>query len=281
MKFSLASDVHLVFGHLDLTNEEGSDVLVLAGDIFVANEFKTETKKSNMYRRFIEDVTGRYGHVVYIMGNHEHYHGDFAKTADVLRNEFKYFNNLKFLDNTFADICDVRFIGGTLWTDLNKGDPLTIEHIKRSMNDYQLVENSNNPVSYRVPYETGVSFKTRSSKFNPIDGAEEHKKCLATISEVMDAYQDDKKIVVVTHHLPTFESVPHEYRREYHGNGAYVSDLSNFILDRPRIKYWIHGHTHDPCDYMVGDNTRVICNPRGYIGYETIAKTFKIKQYEV
>lgn len=280
MKFSLASDVHLEFGYLDLTNEEGSDVLVLAGDIFVAHDFKIKTKKADIYRRFIEEVTGRYGHVVYIMGNHEHYHGDYAKTADVIREEFKYFNNLKFLDNTFADICDVRFIGGTLWTDLNKGDPLTIEQVKRTMNEYHLVENSNNQVSYRVPYETGVSFKSRSSRFNPIDGFEDHKKCLATISEVMNAYQDDKKVVVVTHHLPTFESVPHEYRREYHGNGAYASDLSDFILDRPRIKYWIHGHTHDACDYMIGD-TRVICNPRGYIGYERVANNFKIKQYEV
>lgn len=281
MKFSLASDIHLEFGYLDLTNEEGSDVLVLAGDIFVANDFRLKTKKADTYRRFIEEVTGRYGHVVYIMGNHEHYHGDYAKTADIIRGEFKYFNNLKFLDNTFVDICDVRFIGGTLWTDLNKGDPLTIEQVKRTMNDYQLVENSNNEVSYRVMNEGSVSFKKRSAMFQPLDTLEEHKKCLATISEVMDAYQDDKKVVVVTHHLPTFESVPHEYRREYHGNGAYVSDLSNFILDRPRIKYWIHGHTHDSCDYMVGDNTRVICNPRGYIGYETIAKNFKIKQFEV
>jgi Icc-related predicted phosphoesterase len=281
MKFSLASDVHLECGYLDLTNEEGSDVLVLAGDIFVANEFRIKTGNGHTYRRFIEEVTGRYGHVVYIMGNHEHYHGDYAKTADIIRDEFKYFNNLKFLDNTFVDICDVRFIGGTLWTDLNKNDPLTIQQIQRSMNDYRLVENSGNPVSYRVTNTDGqVSFKTRPSRLHPNDCAEEHKKCLATISEILNSYQDDKKVVVVTHHLPTLESVPHEYRRDYHGNGAFASDLSNFILDRPRIKYWIHGHTHDPCDYMVGD-TRVVCNPRGYIGYETIARNFKIKQYEV
>jgi predicted phosphodiesterase len=28
-------------------------------------------------------------------------------------------------------------------------------------------------------------------------------------------------------------------------------------------KLIVHGHTHDPCDYMIGE-TRVICNPRGY-----------------
>jgi hypothetical protein len=34
-------------------------------------------------------------------------------------------------------------------------------------------------------------------------------------------------------------------------NGAYCSDLSNFILDHPQIKYWIHGHLNDAEDYMI------------------------------
>ena len=50
-------------------------------------------------------------------------------------------------------------------------------------------------------------------------------------------------------------------------NGAYSSDLSEFIMDHPQIKLWTHGHTHDKFDYLVG-NTRVVCNPRGYVGYE-------------
>lgn len=30
---------------------------------------------------------------------------------------------------------------------------------------------------------------------------------------------------------------------------------------------WVHGHTHDSFDYMIG-STRVLCNPRGYIPEE-------------
>jgi hypothetical protein len=48
-------------------------------------------------------------------------------------------------------------------------------------------------------------------------------------------------------------------------NGGYASNLSEFILDHPRIKAWTHGHMHQQFDYMVGD-TRVVCNPRGYPG---------------
>ena len=57
--------------------------------------------------------------------------------------------------------------------------------------------------------------------------------------------------------------------------------MTNLIMDNDKkIKYWIHGHTHDACDYMIGD-TRVLCNPRGYIGHERDASFFKLKYYEV
>jgi len=51
-------------------------------------------------------------------------------------------------------------------------------------------------------------------------------------------------------------------------------------MDHPQIKLWIHGHTHESFDYMVGD-TRIVCNPRGYIGYEQCADDFKLKFVEV
>jgi hypothetical protein len=56
-------------------------------------------------------------------------------------------------------------------------------------------------------------------------------------------------------------------------NGAYSSDLNDFILDHPQIKLWTHGHTHEPFDYMIG-STRIVCNPRGYSGYEARADEF-------
>jgi hypothetical protein len=59
-------------------------------------------------------------------------------------------------------------------------------------------------------------------------------------------------------------------------NGAYSSDLDQFILDRPQIKLWTHGHTHHEFDYMIG-SCRVMCNPRGYDGYEQQAEQWKLK----
>jgi hypothetical protein len=50
-------------------------------------------------------------------------------------------------------------------------------------------------------------------------------------------------------------------------NGGYASSLDEFILDNPNIKVWVHGHMHDPNNYVIGD-TRVLSNPRGYLPWE-------------
>ncbi len=39
MKIALASDIHLEFGDLDLTNDENAEVLILSGDICTAKMF--------------------------------------------------------------------------------------------------------------------------------------------------------------------------------------------------------------------------------------------------
>jgi hypothetical protein len=45
-------------------------------------------------------------------------------------------------------------------------------------------------------------------------------------------------------------------------SAAYASNLDELVA-ASRAKLWIHGHTHRPTNYWIGD-TRVISNPRGY-----------------
>ena len=84
---------------------------------------------------------------------------------------------------------------------------------------------------------------------------------------------NNKKVVVVTHHSPSKSSTHPRYKHDTIMNGAYSSDLNDFILDNPQIKYWTHGHTHEPFRYMIGQ-CEVICNPRGYKYYEQRAEEF-------
>ena len=77
---------------------------------------------------------------------------------------------------------------------------------------------------------------------------------------------DQRPIVVVGHHTPSYQSIMGRYVGDKL-NGAYASDLTDFIETHPQIKLWTHGHIHNSADYMIG-STRILCNPRGYYGYE-------------
>jgi Icc-related predicted phosphoesterase len=89
-----------------------------------------------------------------------------------------------------------------------------------------------------------------------------HRETLGYFKVLANLHQD-KKIIMVCHHALHQKSIHENYVNDYLMNGAYASDLSEFILDRPNIKLVTHGHMHNNSDYMIGD-TRVICNPRGY-----------------
>jgi predicted phosphodiesterase len=284
MKISVCSDLHLEFGELEIHNTDNTDVLVLAGDICVISDLMQlndadlpgfASFRSQRYHDFFQHVCREWKHVIYIMGNHEHYHGDFATTIATARERLGYLTNLNILERQSILIEDVRFICGTLWTDMNQGNVETIEQVRGFMNDFRVIRDSRAPVHFRD--ESGT-FKTRAGKFTPEASVVEHKAMLDLIKQqAADSYQN---IVVVGHHAPTKSSTHPRYKDETRVNGAYSSDLTNIILDNPRIKAWIHGHTHDEFDYMI-DSCRVVCNPRGYVGHEERAEGYQPKTLEV
>jgi Icc-related predicted phosphoesterase len=298
MKIALASDIHLEFGDLILKNEENADVLILSGDICTAKAFKHKPKERMMVKDFFKRVSFQFPHVVYVMGNHEHYDYDIAKTYDRLKAELADLPNIHLLEKETWEHGDITFVGGTLWTDMNKEDSLTKWHCGQRMNDFKLIDNSNrmthhtNKVYAKHPDGSGMHLKDadgylvveridhyeKPSRWSVDDSVEDHKKMLDYINIVT---QDKSKCyVTVTHHAPTHQSIAEWFKHDTLMNGAFASDLSEFIMDRPQIKLWTHGHMHNQSDYMVGES-RVVCNPRGYIGYESFAKNFKLKYLEV
>ena len=293
MKIAVCSDVHLEFGALSLKNPGDVDVVILSGDICVARDLmeyeplvseNMRFGKSDRYHDFFAECCREFTHVVYVVGNHEHYHGDFAYTINDLKKRLGYLKNLHILDKETFELNDTVFIGGTLWTDMNKSDPLTLHGIARMMADFRCVDNSDRVVSYKTfddpENPDKPTFRTRPARFCPEDAVSDHNKMLEYIKIVYDQIPVEKTIVVVGHHTPSFFSCHPQYKDDTLMNGGYHSDLSEFILDRPRIKLWTHGHTHEMFDYMMGE-CRVVCNPRGYIGHEAIADNFKLKVVEL
>ena len=262
MKIKLVSDLHLEFVDINIQNDKDYDVLILSGDIMVINDLhdhpeekykhldiaalKWGQARAQLFRDFLKRCSFQFPHVVYVAGNHEFYHGNFHKGVEHLREECNKFPNIYFLERDIQFIDGVLFVGGTLWTDMNKGDPLTLHAIGDMMNDFRVIRND----------EHGYT------KLRPAHAMDRYRKTVEYIKQMVDA-NGDRKCVVVGHHAPSFQSIGEQYKHDTLMNGGYASDLSEFIMDRPQIKLWTHGHMHQTFDYMIGE-TRVVCNPRGY-----------------
>lgn len=278
MRFSVASDIHLEFGKIDIRNNDNADILILAGDILVAKDL------GNGYayaQKFFEQVSQEFDKVIYVMGNHEHYRFDFAKTETRIKEFLSQFPNVIFLEKSHVEIGDTMFVGATMWTNFNKNDELMKLVADKSMNDFRIIENSNNMVNYRQKYltengEERTRPATRPSVFRSQDAYEDNCKAMEYFAETLKTHD---KVVMVTHHSPSMLSV-HEKYKGSNLNYAYSSANELFVMNHPQIKYWIHGHTHECFDYMLG-TTRIVCNPRGYIGYEHRADNFELKTFEV
>jgi Icc-related predicted phosphoesterase len=314
MRIAICSDLHLEFGDINLQNTDNADVLILGGDICVADDIGKpdpnnfmEGAKSNRITDFFKRCSFQFPHVIYVMGNHEHYHGDFATSGNKLKSllESNMLSNVYLLDKESKKIDDVTFVGGTLWTDMNNDDEMTKFHVTRRMNDFQCVENSNRMVTRTVPiYEQNPNWtedgknggkylqneagfhirigdkkKQGPSTFSPQDAFDDHKKMLGYIQSVIEG-KFDQKFVVVGHHAPSRLSTHPRYKHDTLMNGAYSSSLDEYIMDHPQIKLWTHGHTHEDFDYMLR-STRIVCNPRGYINYEGRADNFQLKTVEI
>lgn len=282
MRVAVCSDLHLEFQDINLQNTEGANVLILSGDILVAEDLHQHPEmtygmysqvnlqdlgrrqaSAQRFRDFLKRCSFQFPHVVYVAGNHEFYHGKWKATLQYLRDECAKFNNVYFLENDVKVIDDTTFIGATLWTDMNKGDPLTLHAINDMMNDFRIIRND----------EHGYT------KLRPAHAMYRHQQTISYLKSVLPDMKD-RKIVFVGHHAPSKQSTHPKYVNEYLMNGGYSSDLSEFILDHPEIKLWTHGHTHDPFDYMIGE-TRIFCNPRGYGGHDPQADLFELKYLDI
>jgi predicted phosphodiesterase len=281
-KIAICSDLHLEFQDIDLKNTENAEVLILSGDIMVADymhdhpapdpytsnglrEFGHKMMMSLRFRDFLKRVSFEFPHVIYVAGNHEFYHGKWKGSLDDLRFQCSQLPNVHFLENDMKTIGEYTFIGCTLWTDCNKADPLTLHALADMMNDFRIIRND----------ETGYS------KLRPEHTVVRHRRSVEYIKTIVEGMHDEK-FVVVGHHAPSTMSIHDRYKHPVHSlmNGGYSSDLSEFIMDNPQIKLWTHGHMHDPFDYMIGE-TRVVCNPRGYQGHDPQADVFELKFLEI
>jgi predicted phosphodiesterase len=238
LKIRVLSDLHLEFR--DWTPPAThADVVVLAGDIHVGVD------GLEWARRHFGSTP-----VVYVPGNHEFYGARLQDVLAALREAGERLG-ISVLDAD-AIVCEgVRFLGATLWTDfaLYGREP---GRIARAMADAQYGMNDFRVIRYGV---TGL--------FRPEQARDIHLAQVRWLETTL-AEPFEGTTVVVTHFLPHRKSINAKYQGDAL-NPAFASDLDSLV--RPPVALWIHGHTHESCDYVV-NGTRVVCNPRGYLPME-------------
>lgn len=271
IKLAICSDLHVELGDIDLKNQQNANILILAGDICNAKDLDKQSERGDRSRDFFRRVSAEFPHTLYVTGNHEVYSGDFAKVHTQIQNFFDthHIANITLLDKTSVVIDGYDFHGGTLWSDFNNMDAHTMHNAATVMNDYRGVKNSHDSVSW---------------KFLPKHALRDHQKMCNYLQDAMESYREigreDNRVVVITHHAPSRGSVHEKYAHDSLMNGNFYTNMNEFILANPQIQLWIHGHMHDPFDYGVGD-TRIVCNPRGYTGYESRADNFELKYIDL
>ena len=280
MKIAYASDVHVEFGPIEIYNTEKADVLVLAGDIILASWLYDKSERhflddrefqcglSDRFHAFFQQICEDFPHVIYILGNHESYNDDIANTYTYIKEKLSYLKNLHVLEKETFQLEDVTFICGTMWTDFNKGEEYAMRMIERRMNDFQIIKNSNRE-----------SENEWTSIWSADDAYKDHQKFMEFARKELSK-EENRKVVMVTHHCPSSICIPEKYQGDTIMNPGYVSNLTDFILDNPKITHWICGHSHRRLDAMIG-STNIVMNCRGYYPREEMSQTFELKYIDI
>ena len=249
MKINILSDIHLESYPLAEITFDGDtvspnkfedlfpgvwncDTLVLAGDIVTSPKMLADLVQYAPIP------------VVYVLGNHEYYGLRWENTAELYQSELGKTSMGITLSQRSLVLGDIHFIGATLWTDFNKNDPLVVFDAARRIADFR-----------RIAGCTTEKMRERFLK---------DKAFLE--NELKENFFPKDRTVVVTHFAPSYLS---QHRAFSPGGVGYyfVSDLEDLIL-RHQPALWIHGHTHDSCDYRIGSTRMVSCQP----GYEWEAR---------
>jgi predicted phosphodiesterase len=238
MRIRVLSDLHLEFQDWNPPPVD-ADVVVLAGDIDVG------VSGVEWAKRCFPSTP-----VVYVAGNHEFYGACLQDVASALREAGTRFG-IHVLDGDALVLGGVRFLGMTLWTDFAlygqapKQIARAMADAKYGMTDFRLIR-------YRS-----------EGLLRPEHTREMHLGQVRWLRETL-AEPFDGTTVVVSHFLPHRKSVHPRYEGDAL-NPGFASDLADIV--KAPVALWIHGHTHESCDYVV-NGTRVVCNPRGYLPME-------------
>ena len=231
--------------------------LLIAGDL--GNPYHSS------YVEFLRQASPHYEWIVLIAGNHDYYYDHqnveveqraFGERLAQVRHVCATLPNVKFLEQESFVLpgTAVTVLGCTLWTNVL---PQAEQAVERALNDYACI------------YNDGVG-----GLVTVADLRARHLESLAWLRGAIEAYESQQRcepdagarLIVLTHHLPSFKLVhPHYVTSPI--NSAYATELENDCLRRP-VSLWVCGHTHYFRRVTI-NGVPCIVNPSGYVDEET------------
>lgn len=238
MKFQYISDLHGI-----AKIPTAAENLIIAGDLV--------NPRSDEFRKFLEVQAKNFRSVIFVPGNHEYY-GNNLEDTDVHMQHICNQLGVYFLQCKSILIDDTYILGTTLWSET---DP----SIEFYLNDYRRITHS--PQNLRFTWDKSLELYRGNCWW---------------LDDEIHKHQDDK-LVVVTHHLPSYDLIHPIYQQYSYMNQGFASHADHLI--RPPVKTWVFGHSHACVDKVI-NNVRCVSNTRGYT-YEHIdgfdlSKTFEV-----
>ena len=239
-RFQPLSDLHIEFyrNYSEARIEDtDSDFIVLAGDIHTGIKG---------IKWLLEQKINK--PIFYVCGNHEFYGTSYPSNIQKLKEAAKD-TNIHVLENDYYIYKDLVILGCTLWTDYRLLDPiipqgLAMHECYKVMNDFNTIRNSS--YGYR--------------KMHSVDVLNAHKESVDFLSSYLEVFKD-WNVGVITHHPPSIRCINPKHHKDII-SCAYASNLDELVA-YSKAKFWVTGHTHYSCRFMLGD-TLVVSNPAGY-----------------
>lgn len=241
MKFQIISDLHLEYYYelpdINKIFKKAAPNLILTGDVCYF--------KHPNFLKFFTEVSKLYQYIFYIPGNHEYYaHYEipdisYSEIDFLIQEKLKHFKNIFFLQKNYIDIGNIIIGGTTMWCKTDK-DPIHSPDCKLLENAYFMkIRNKYIPVMSKI------------KKIN-----KDQTNWLKDFIKI--AKEKQKKIIVLTHYLPSINCINEKYKTSPL-NEYYYTPCDDLFES---VDYWIAGHTHTPID-IEQDNCRIIINPVG------------------
>jgi predicted MPP superfamily phosphohydrolase len=226
------SDIHLEFLHIEEVKSRARKIIPSASIIVLAGDIGNPFGKNNHYELFIEEMSKKFEKVFIISGNHEYYHNNINNVEEKIKMITSKYNNVTYLQNSYEDYNNVRWIGSTLWSQL--------DNPTKFINDVSTIHNMTVD-RYNMLHTTAVKSIQENIKFSEL------------------------QCIVITHHMPSYQLIDMKYYDENY-NMWFASHLDNMMKEyQNKILGWFYGHTHTVNNTII-NGVMTLCNPVGYKG---------------